>query len=790
MNRLNRSAGACVRTVRQGAVSAVACCSLAFATLLPATVADAAPEGTLDRMTMDLSADGIYVGVYVDSADGESWTHIRDTGIQLAGPLEIKMKHGLIKAFAVFLGTCEGHACFETFGTPFLGSAIFGETSPKSIDGTVSFSFPSGLLGGSNSGGIPLVPYGNEIIARCNAGLEEGKSLQNGFGFMHTVEMTLGADTKMWDGFSFNSSGNGFALGSEPLADVDFSRTFDVALSVTCEAVPGAGGPEEISQDLPPYQVVGAALQGAPSVHEGACPVDLELSMSVESNIPGPFEARIEAKSGWKSEKLASQTSEAGANGSWAKHFTANLAIPVERPPEEPSGGAGMDAAAGIGQLGTVEPAPDDTFPGSGGIPDGPGEVQTGYNPRNLHEDSLRLVATGGGKTVISEWWKYSVTCDPQVGPSVGDLPQSLGQPAFIEQAFLTTFPKAPMDGSQCGMTVVGWIQTNVKNVPVKFRLRNHQGVTTPWQTILTSHANNIGKFLENLDFSTSGEGVWVSEEGGWALPGTGAGSQAGRKAGTLQIVIEQPVAFQSNVASYDFVCQDPAPTAIGTAPTVNLNPDVVPSDDLAGRKPPSTAVDIRWVQQRLLDLGYREVGGIDGAFGRRTRAALLAFKADNGLPPKPEVDDETVAALRTATPRKIPERQGDTAAPKRAIVDPVPKNVACAGGIVRNGMCACPEGTRAEEVRTNAYRCIREVARPEIKGIVVQPPVRKVEPQRVAPEIACRGGVVRNGACLCPQGSALRNGACRIGTAAREAPRRVAPPEAPLRLAPATRTP
>ena len=65
-------------------------------------------------------------------------------------------------------------------------------------------------------------------------------------------------------------------------------------------------------------------------------------------------------------------------------------------------------------------------------------------------------------------------------------------------------------------------------------------------------------------------------------------------------------------------------------------------------------ATSIRAVQQRLRDLGYHEVGMSDGRPGPRTRAAILAFRADNSLPLSPEIDPQLEAALKTAAPRAI----------------------------------------------------------------------------------------------------------------------------------------
>lgn len=63
-------------------------------------------------------------------------------------------------------------------------------------------------------------------------------------------------------------------------------------------------------------------------------------------------------------------------------------------------------------------------------------------------------------------------------------------------------------------------------------------------------------------------------------------------------------------------------------------------------------------VQQRLWELGYFEVGRRDGLWGSRTRGALLAFKADQGLPLDESMDDATLRQLMTAERRGVdPDR-------------------------------------------------------------------------------------------------------------------------------------
>jgi uncharacterized protein (TIGR02594 family) len=77
-----------------------------------------------------------------------------------------------------------------------------------------------------------------------------------------------------------------------------------------------------------------------------------------------------------------------------------------------------------------------------------------------------------------------------------------------------------------------------------------------------------------------------------------------------------------------------------------------------AGNVAPSVTMSVKAVQARLQDLGYHEVGSIDGVIGARTRAAILAFRDDAALPLVPIIDVALEEALKLATPRQVaPER-------------------------------------------------------------------------------------------------------------------------------------
>lgn len=62
----------------------------------------------------------------------------------------------------------------------------------------------------------------------------------------------------------------------------------------------------------------------------------------------------------------------------------------------------------------------------------------------------------------------------------------------------------------------------------------------------------------------------------------------------------------------------------------------------------------VKALQERLRDLGYFEVGKVDGIWGSRTTGALAAFQAEEGLPVSGALDPATDEKLAVAGPRKV----------------------------------------------------------------------------------------------------------------------------------------
>ena len=91
---------------------------------------------------------------------------------------------------------------------------------------------------------------------------------------------------------------------------------------------------------------------------------------------------------------------------------------------------------------------------------------------------------------------------------------------------------------------------------------------------------------------------------------------------------------------------EPPSSTAPATAvPAVTtLAPASAPQwmRPLALEQPRLQGADVKLVQQRLLDLGYAEVGEADGIFGPKTANGVILFQLGNNLPQSNVVDEQT----------------------------------------------------------------------------------------------------------------------------------------------------
>lgn len=91
--------------------------------------------------------------------------------------------------------------------------------------------------------------------------------------------------------------------------------------------------------------------------------------------------------------------------------------------------------------------------------------------------------------------------------------------------------------------------------------------------------------------------------------------------------------------------------------------PDVEWAPDAPSLTEIKDADTLRIVQTRLVELGYPEVGKVDGRWGTKLRAAVLGFRADHGLPIVPQVDEQLLSALMVSAKRPVSEERASTTA-------------------------------------------------------------------------------------------------------------------------------
>ncbi len=70
----------------------------------------------------------------------------------------------------------------------------------------------------------------------------------------------------------------------------------------------------------------------------------------------------------------------------------------------------------------------------------------------------------------------------------------------------------------------------------------------------------------------------------------------------------------------------------------------------------------VRAVQQALWDRGYKQVGMVDGDYGRDTRGAIVAFELDHALPPTGRPTHEILARILAAAAKPVSELRAEAA--------------------------------------------------------------------------------------------------------------------------------
>lgn len=131
------------------------------------------------------------------------------------------------------------------------------------------------------------------------------------------------------------------------------------------------------------------------------------------------------------------------------------------------------------------------------------------------------------------------------------------------------------------------------------------------------------------------------------------------RVAEAIELEEKKPTTVASEIISYDPAMLNEA--QLEPASDIDLAGNFTAPDysmEVEGETAaePHDDDQVKFVQQRLRDLGYFETGNVDGKLEDRTKGAISTFRGENRLPLSTDIDDQLLVALAKAKPRSIPD--------------------------------------------------------------------------------------------------------------------------------------
>lgn len=220
--------------------------ALAAALAASSLFAGASPaSASANIKEMSFSTESAYNQViHVISTDRKKWNKIKSGSAGFWGQMKVDTKWpGYVFAVGVFLGQCSGQSC-HSFPDIYAKKNIFVRDYLKSKN----FAFNPAIIPVSN-GGIPVVPYGNQIIAKCNEKLSaDGPTERHDFNFEMTA--TLAANT----GKTLNLNNAVHEVGPDSVGPIDHWRYGKFTVKVVCDPVAKPAS-NDIAAEEPDFKV-------------------------------------------------------------------------------------------------------------------------------------------------------------------------------------------------------------------------------------------------------------------------------------------------------------------------------------------------------------------------------------------------------------------------------------------------------------------------------------------------------------------------------------------------------
>lgn len=266
-----------IRTLRNSAAALALAAGVLTAT---ATFAD---QASIKSISFD--TEGHQAQIRVISTDGQKWDKLKNGSVAFSGHMKLNTYWpGYVANVGIALGVCPSGGC-SNFPTVWSGVAL-----SRDYNNTETVGFNTSQIPISTTG-IAVIPYGDEILAKCNQHLQpDGPTKSHSFN--QTFHATFVAETgeALLKKNFLNQAGWNL--------DGEYSAHGEFQVHVTCDPVikPPTN---DVAVDFGKFDVEGVKLflttyasfqQG--SNHGTACP-SLKVTSRAQTNQAGPVSMRI-----------------------------------------------------------------------------------------------------------------------------------------------------------------------------------------------------------------------------------------------------------------------------------------------------------------------------------------------------------------------------------------------------------------------------------------------------------------------------------------------------------------
>jgi hypothetical protein len=273
--------------------------------------------------SMSFDTQSVNTTLHVVSSDKQKWDGLKSGTVQFWGHMKIDTRWpGYVQQVGVSLGVCGPGQC-EAFPPIWSASPV-----RRDYDHQENFSFDPSIIALSSNTGIAVVPYGDQIIARCNQHLQPDGPTKS-YSFTHTFHATFSALTDK--ALDMHNAASEVTGGSwpYPIYESHYAEHGSFDVQVACDPVvkPAA---QDIAVDFGEFETKNVKLflttyrSNLPGSTPGTvCPA-LKVTSRAQTNKAGPVSMRI-----WRQKDNGPITSEfkqawasfdAGKNGYFATY--------------------------------------------------------------------------------------------------------------------------------------------------------------------------------------------------------------------------------------------------------------------------------------------------------------------------------------------------------------------------------------------------------------------------------------------------------------------------------------